>query len=83
VTSIWFVRRTRATLRSAEFGFFGVTVFTTVQTPRFCGQLRSMASFFWELKPDCSAGEVDLYFTCSRPFLTNWLNVGIFGFTSL
>jgi hypothetical protein len=36
-----FVRRTRATLRSAEFGFFGVEVYTRVQTPRFCGQLCS------------------------------------------
>jgi hypothetical protein len=33
------VSRTRATLRSAEFGFFGVVVYTRVQTPRFCGAL--------------------------------------------
>jgi len=32
-----FERRTRATFRNAEFGFFGVIVLTTVQTPRFCG----------------------------------------------
>ena len=31
------VSRTRATLRSAEFGFFGVVVYTRVQTPRRCG----------------------------------------------
>src|SRR3954452_10892154 len=31
------VRRTRATLRSAEFGFFGVLVYTRVQTPRRWG----------------------------------------------
>src|SRR3712207_2813704 len=37
VTSIWLVRRTRATLRRAEFGFFGVVVYTRVHTPRFCG----------------------------------------------
>jgi hypothetical protein len=37
VTSIPLVNRTRATLRSAEFGFFGVWVYTRVQTPRFCG----------------------------------------------
>jgi hypothetical protein len=37
VTSIPFVNRTRATLRSAEFGFFGVCVNTRTQTPRFCG----------------------------------------------
>ena len=38
VTSIPFVSRTRAILRSAEFGFFGVVVLTWVQTPRRCGQ---------------------------------------------
>ena len=32
-----FESRTRAILRSAEFGFFGVIVRTTVQTPRFWG----------------------------------------------
>src|SRR5262249_461416 len=31
------VRRTRATLRRAEFGFFGVFGYTRVQTPRRCG----------------------------------------------
>ena len=35
------VRRTFATLRSAEFGFFGVVVYTRVQTPRRCGQSAS------------------------------------------
>src|SRR5262249_22639329 len=29
--------RTRATFRSAEFGFFGVVVYTRTQTPRRCG----------------------------------------------
>jgi hypothetical protein len=38
VTSMPLVRRTRQTLRSAEFGFFGVVVYTRTQTPRFCGQ---------------------------------------------
>ena len=37
VTSIPLVSLTRATLRSAELGFFGVTVFTCRHTPRFCG----------------------------------------------
>ena len=37
MTSIWLVRRTRAILRSAEFGFLGVIVRTWRQTPRFCG----------------------------------------------
>src|ERR671929_1447009 len=37
VTSIRLVSRTRATLRSAEFGFLGVVVYTRVHTPRRCG----------------------------------------------
>jgi len=37
ITSRWLVRRTLATLRRAEFGFFGVVVYTREQTPRFCG----------------------------------------------
>src|ERR1700730_2451288 len=37
VTSIPEVSRTRATLRSAEFGFLGVVVKTRVHTPRRCG----------------------------------------------
>ena len=37
MTSIWLVSRTRAILRSAEFGFLGVIVRTWRQTPRFCG----------------------------------------------
>src|SRR6476646_11917199 len=38
VTSMPLVSRTRATLRSAEFGFLGVVVYTRVQTPRRCGE---------------------------------------------
>src|SRR5512136_805240 len=37
VTSMPLTRRTRATLRSAEFGFFGVFVYTRVHTPRRWG----------------------------------------------
>src|SRR5437764_8610793 len=37
VTSMPLVRRTRATLRRAEFGFFGVFVYTRVHTPRRWG----------------------------------------------
>src|SRR3954453_6509617 len=40
--------RTRATLRSAEFGFLGVVVYTRVQTPRRCGA----APFFLRPLPD-------------------------------
>src|SRR4030095_15782920 len=61
------VSRTRATLRSAEFGFFGVWVKTRTQTPRFCGLL-------W------SAGLFVLLNTASRPCRTSWLIVGIVTF---
>src|ERR1700674_2061370 len=39
------VSRTRATLRSAEFGFFGVVVYTRVQTPRRWGEPFSAGVF--------------------------------------
>src|SRR5688500_9292584 len=38
VTSMPEDRRTRQTLRRAEFGFFGVVVYTRVQTPRRWGE---------------------------------------------
>src|SRR5688572_3954283 len=57
------VRRTRATLRRAEFGFFGVCVNTRTHTPRFCGL-------------SCSAGLLVLVMTAARPLRTNWLIVG-------
>src|SRR5688500_3509180 len=60
------VSRTRATLRSAEFGFFGVWVNTRTQTPRFCGLF-------------CSAGLFVFVTTFSRPWRTSWLIVGTFG----
>src|SRR5262252_10312391 len=63
VTSIPLVSRTRATLRSAEFGFLGVVVYTRVHTPRFCGL-------------DCSAGAPVLFFCGRRPCRTSWLKVG-------
>src|SRR3954451_14958807 len=44
--------RTRATLRSAEFGFLGVVVYTRVQTPRRCGA----ATFFLRPLPDFRPG---------------------------
>ena len=40
-----FVRRTFATFRKAEFGFFGVRVMTCVQTPRRWGQFFSAGDF--------------------------------------
>src|SRR5690242_18962729 len=64
VTSCPFVKRPRATLRRAEFGFLGVVVYTRMQTPRFCGQA-CMAGVFYFLR------------TASRPKGTSWLMVGI------
>src|ERR1019366_4690800 len=58
VTSIPFVSRTRATFRSAEFGFLGVEVYTRVHTPRFCGQL-------------CRAGLAVFHAGALRPFRTS------------
>src|SRR5262245_66562585 len=63
VTSIEFVKRTRATLRSAEFGFLGVWVYTRMQTPRFSGQ-------------PANAGDFVLVRIPSRPILTSCANVG-------
>src|SRR5205823_8622792 len=63
VTSTAFVSRTRATLRSAEFGFFGVCVYTRMHTPRFSGQ-------------PTSAGDFVLLMTASRPMRTSCENVG-------
>src|SRR5215210_9375517 len=57
------VSRTRATLRNAEFGFFGVWVNTRTQTPRFCGL-------------SCNAGLLVFVTTFERPFRTSWLIVG-------
>ena len=58
-----FTRRTRATLRRAEFGFLGVVVKTRVQTPRFWGLC-------------CRAAFLDLDLTLTRPLRTSWLIVG-------
>src|ERR687895_1023341 len=63
-TSMPLVRRTRATFRRAEFGFFGVTVYTRVQTPRRWGD-------------PFNAGVFVLTRRDSRPFLTSCCTVGI------
>jgi hypothetical protein len=57
------VKRTRAILRSAEFGFFGVTVATRVQTPRRCGA----ATAFLRPCEDLSPGVV-VFFLALRFF---------------
>src|SRR5215467_11574496 len=73
VTSTAFVSRTRATLRNAEFGFFGVCVYTRMHTPRFSGQ-------------PANAGDFVLLMTSSRPMRTSCENVGtvfpLFGHTA-
>src|SRR6266513_6305225 len=58
------VRRTLATLRSAELGFLGVVVYTRVHTPRFCGE-------------PASAGTLLLAGKRVRALRTSWLTVGI------
>src|SRR5215469_11433929 len=63
VTSTAFVKRTRATLRKAELGFFGVCVYTRMHTPRFSGQ-------------PINAGDFVLLITSSRPMRTSCENVG-------
>src|SRR5436190_13515283 len=64
VTSMPLDSRMRATLRRAEFGFFGVMVLTTVHTPRFCGQ-------------PCMAGCFGFDRCGFRGLRMSWLIVGI------
>src|SRR4051795_10813518 len=73
VTSIWLVSRTRQTLRSAEFGFFGVVVYTRVQTPRRCGA----ATRFLRPLPDFRPGVASFFFGALRPLRTSCEVVGI------
>ena len=63
VTSIPFVNRTRATFLSAEFGFFGVVVYTRVQTPLFCGLPSIAGALLFQVTP-------------FRLFRTSWFIVG-------
>src|SRR5688572_33349777 len=65
ITSKPFVSRTFATFRSAEFGFFGVVVYTRVQTPRRKGF-------------DLRAGDFSFLSTSRRLRRTSWLIVGIY-----
>src|SRR2546421_11698810 len=67
------VRRTRATLRSAEFGFFGVIVYARVQTPRRWGA----APFFFRPLPDFRPGVVTFLVGDLRPLRISWLVVGM------
>src|ERR1700712_5255454 len=65
--------RTRATLRSAEFGFLGVVVYTRVHTPRRCGA----ATFFLRPLPDFRPGVASFLVFGVRPLRTSWEVVGI------
>src|SRR5450755_2422092 len=67
------VNRTRATLRSAELGFFGVVVYTRVHTPRRCGA----ATFFLRPEPDFRPGVASFFFGATRPLRTSCEVVGI------
>src|SRR6185369_3131798 len=77
VTSCWLDRRTRAILRSAEFGFLGVIVRTWRQTPRFCGApgMDTWRCFrlFQFLR---IAGALIFWILGRRPCRTSWLIVG-------
>src|SRR5258708_9494117 len=64
--------RTRATLRSAELGFFGVVVYTRVHTPRRCGA----ATFFLRPLPDFKPGVASFFLGATRPLRTSWEVVG-------
>src|SRR5215207_10801863 len=68
-----FVSRTRATLRSAEFGFFGVVVYTRVHTPRRCGA----AIRFLRPCPDLRPGVDTFFLGLRRPLRTSWLMLGM------
>src|ERR1700733_869727 len=73
VTSIEPEMRTRATLRRAELGFFGVVVYTRVHTPRRCGA----ATFFLRPLPDFRPGVASFFFGATRPLRTSCEVVGI------
>ena len=73
MTSIEPEMRTRATLRSAELGFFGVVVYTRVHTPRRCGA----ATFFLRPLPDFRPGVASFFFGATRPLRTSCEVVGM------
>src|SRR5687768_8275107 len=63
----------RATLRRAEFGFFGVTVYTRVHTPRRWGAATRCLRPF----PDFRPGVASFLLGALRPLRTSWLVVGM------
>src|SRR3989344_914596 len=77
VISIPLVRRTRATLRSAEFGLLGVMVFTKMQTPRLNGDQWLTGRFWMLLKLYDKAGDLVFADRLARGCFKSWLNVGM------
>src|ERR1700749_2753798 len=73
MTSKPLVRRTLATLRRAEFGFFGVVVYTRVHTPRRWGA----ATFFLRPLPDFRPGVASFFGWGLRPLRMTWRVVGM------
>src|SRR4029078_4464363 len=71
-TSSRLLSRTRAILRSAEFGFFGVTVATRVQTPRRCGAATAFLRPWADLRP----GVAVFFLGRLRPLRTSWFVFG-------
>src|SRR5437763_17196669 len=65
--------RTRATLRRAELGFFGVVVYTRVHTPRRCGA----ATLRLRPAPDFRPGVASFFFGATRPRRTSCEVVGM------
>src|SRR4051812_45669400 len=65
--------RMRATLRSAEFGFLGVVVYTRVQTPRRWGA----ATFFLRPLPDFRPGVASFLVFGWRPLRISCEVVGM------
>lgn len=63
--------RTLATFLSAEFGFLGVMVLTTVATPRFCGLKVTVDLLREALNDERRAAALTFFETFFRPFLTN------------
>lgn len=61
--------RTRAILRKAEFGFFGVMVRTERQTPRLNGESKPEYLFFKLLNEKVSAGDLLLRLEVFLDFL--------------
>lgn len=70
-----FVRRTRAILRIAEFGFFGVIVVTFKHTPRLYGLSVLVMRFFTVLMTKVIAGDLDFFRATLRGCLMSWLIV--------